>query len=98
MKTKLIASLLALVLVGTSQSFATEGSHSVSAGAVAVDTVLVRPACFVATVVGSAFFVLALPFAAMSKSVQQTAHALVVKPAEATFKRPLGEFEDLQYE
>jgi hypothetical protein len=56
-----------------------------------------RPACFVATVVGSAIFVVALPFAAMSKSTKKTADALVVKPAKATFSRPLGEFEELHW-
>jgi len=48
---------------------------------------------FAATVVGSAVFVVTLPFAALSKSVKSTAHALVVVPAEATFSRPLGDFD-----
>jgi hypothetical protein len=63
--------------------------------AVIVDTVVVRPACFAVTVVGTAFFVVALPFAAISKSTKSTAQALVVKPAKATFTRPLGQFDEL---
>jgi hypothetical protein len=63
---------------------------------IAADIVVVRPLCLVATVVGSALFVVALPVAALSKSVRKTGNALVVKPAQATFTRPLGEFESLE--
>ncbi len=64
--------------------------------AVAADVLVVRPACLIATVVGSAFFIVALPVAATSKSVKQTARTLVVKPAKMTFTRPLGDMEVLQ--
>jgi hypothetical protein len=40
-------------------------------------------------------FVVALPFALMSKSVNETARTLVVKPARATFARPVGEFSGM---
>ena len=59
------------------------------------DAIVVRPACLVATVVGSAAFVVALPAALFSKSVKKTANTLVVKPAKATFTRPVGDMEDL---
>jgi hypothetical protein len=59
------------------------------------DVTLVRPACFVATLIGSAFFIVALPFAAVSGSVKKTADTLVVQPAEATFTRPVGDFSSL---
>ena len=59
------------------------------------DLVLVRPGCFLVTIVGSAVFLVALPFAATSGSVKQTADTLVVHPAEATFTRPLGDFSTL---
>ena len=60
------------------------------------DVTLVRPGCFVATLVGSAFFVIALPFAAMSGSVRSTADTLVMTPANATFTRPVGDFSSLE--
>ena len=60
------------------------------------DVTLVRPGCFIATVIGSAFFVVALPFAAASGSVKQTAHTLVMQPAQATFTRPVGDFTTLE--
>ena len=59
------------------------------------DVTLVRPGCFLATMIGSAFFVLALPFAAASHSVRKTADTLVVTPAQATFTRPVGDFSTL---
>jgi hypothetical protein len=64
--------------------------------AIFADVVLVRPMAFAATIIGTAVFLVALPVAAISKSVQPTANALVVKPAQATFTRPLGDFEALQ--
>jgi hypothetical protein len=59
------------------------------------DVVIVRPGCFVATVIGSVVFIVALPIALTSGSVKETADALVVKPAEATFTRPIGDFSTL---
>jgi hypothetical protein len=60
--------------------------------AMVVDTVVARPACLAATVVGSVFFVLSLPFSLASSKVDRAAEVLVVNPARATFTRPLGEF------
>ena len=59
------------------------------------DVALVRPGCFVTTVLGSAVFIVALPIAVISRSVKQTADTLVVQPAKATFTRPLGDFSTL---
>lgn len=57
-----------------------------------VDLVVLRPLGLVTTVVGSVMTVVALPFTIPSGSVGDSARALVVKPAEYTFKRPLGDF------
>jgi len=59
------------------------------------DVALVRPGCFIATVIGSAVFVVALPFAAASGSIGKTADTLVMTPAQATFTRPVGDFSEL---
>jgi hypothetical protein len=64
--------------------------------AIVTDTLIVRPATFVVTVFGSVMFVVALPFAAISKSVGTTADSLVTQPAKATFTRRLGNFTDLK--
>ena len=63
--------------------------------AMAVGVTVARPACFIGTVLGATVFVVALPFAAMSKSVKKSAHALVECPAKATFTRPLGDFSSM---
>ena len=60
------------------------------------DVTLVRPGCFVAMLIGTAFFIVALPVAAVSHSVSQTADTLVVAPAQATFTRPIGDFTTLE--
>jgi hypothetical protein len=63
---------------------------------VAADALVVRPACLVATVVGSVVFVVALPWAAASGSIKRTANTLVVAPANATFSRPMGDMDALK--
>ena len=95
MKTRIVTlfCVAAILMAEVPQACAIEDG---SAEAVAADVLAVRPLCFVATVIGSALFVVALPVAAISKSTRQTAHALVVRPARATFTRPLGDMSDLE--
>jgi hypothetical protein len=96
MKTKALIILCAATLVmGDLTSSRAAGQDPVE---VITDVTLVRPGCFVATLIGSAFFVLALPIAAVSGSVKQTANTLVVVPAQATFTRPIGDFTDIEYD
>ena len=45
-------------------------------------------------VVGTAFFIVALPFALSSGSTGDTWDALVAEPFQFTFTRPLGKFEE----
>ena len=94
MKAKL-ATAICVLTIGLSG--ATYGSEYNDSGplTVATDAVLIRPAGLVATVLGSAIFVVALPVAAISKSVKKTADTLVAKPAKATFTRPLGDMNAL---
>ncbi len=94
MKQKIIALGCAAFIAVASASSAQAGTTP-SAEAVIADVFVARPACFVATVLGSAAFVVAWPFAAMSKSVDKTANTLVVVPANLTFKRPVGDLKAL---
>lgn len=66
--------------------------------AVALDAVVIRPICCVVTVVSSAVFVVALPFAAMARRVPETAETMVARPARAMFCRPLGDFKKMRHE
>lgn len=94
MKTKLVIGICAAALLLTSAPSALAEEDQPLA--VAADTLVVRPVCLAATVVGSAVFVVSLPVAALSKSVKQSAKTLVVKPAQATFTRPLGDMDALR--
>ncbi len=53
----------------------------------------IQPICFVSTVVGSAFYVLSLPVTAPLKKTKPVADTLVIRPAKATFTRPLGDLD-----
>ena len=46
------------------------------------------------TTVGTAFFIVALPFALSSGSTGDAWDALVVEPFQFTFTRPLGKFDE----
>ena len=90
-KTLLLLCALGLGLGGVSPAHASVDNSLEVVG----DLALVRPGCFAVTVLGSAIFIVALPFAAMSGSVHDTADTLVLHPAAATFTRPLGDFTTL---
>jgi len=93
MKTKLVPIVCAAAIAIIIPSRAVGSPHSDST-ATAMDALVGRPLGFAATVVGSAIFVVTLPFSATSGSIKSTAEALVLKPGRDTFVRPLG---DLNY-
>jgi len=88
-KTIALVSTLALINAGCPRCLAAPDPALITA-----DALLVRPVSLVGTIFGSLVFVISLPVSVPSKSVHRTARALVVKPAHATFKRPLGDFDD----
>lgn len=92
---KLRAGLLAGVLLVMPVCSAAQTAGTVSgdkATDMMVDVVVMRPLGLVATVIGTVLTVVALPFTLPSGSVEASAHELIVKPAEYTFQRPLGDF------
>lgn len=95
MKTKFLT-LVCLVAITfctvTPTAVADESSSSLE---VIADVLVVRPGCFIATICGSVLFVVALPVAAISRSINSTANTLVVIPAKATFTRPVGDLDSL---
>ena len=95
MKTKLITLACILAIGLGSITPAVAAGDDPSSLDVVADVFLVRPGCFLATIAGSAIFVVALPVAAISKSVHSTANTLVIGPAKATFTRPVGDMDDL---
>ncbi len=95
MKTRITTVLLALAMGAAAFAQESTGTTKPNPSPVvkAADAVIVRPICFASTVVGSALFVLSLPVTAPLKKTKSTADMLVVKPANATFKRPLGDMD-----
>lgn len=92
MKKKVIA-IVCTAAIGWATSTPAFASPEQDPLVVAADALVVRPALLVTTVAGSAVFLVALPFAAISKSVKSSARSLVVAPAAATFTRALGDFD-----
>ncbi len=63
-------------------------------GPMMMDAIFVRPVGLAAIVFGTAVFIVSLPFALASGSVEPVGRALVVKPFKFTFTRPIGDFGD----
>ncbi len=91
MKKMVIAAVMVLALISTSVPALAEDGATVATAMVA-DVFIARPAGIVATILGTAVFIVALPFAALSRSVEPVAETLVVAPFKFTFTRPVGDF------
>ncbi|GAA0582295.1 hypothetical protein GCM10008997_33860 [Halomonas salifodinae] len=61
-----------------------------SGGAMVADALIGRPLLVVATLGGTAVFLVSLPFTALGGNVDAAAETLIRTPAEATFRRCLG--------
>jgi hypothetical protein len=59
----------------------------------AADLLLVRPISLIGTVLGTAGFIVSLPFTLPTGSAGDAGRALVGRPFEYTFNRPLGDFQ-----
>lgn len=92
MNSRILVSLTLLALLLASATPARASDEK--ATAVVADALVVRPACVAATLLGSAVFVIALPFSALTKNVHATAHVLISGPAHAAFVRPMGDFDE----
>ena len=71
-------------------TFAQETYEEPTALAMTGDLLLARPALLVMTVLGTAAFVVSLPFSALGGNVGSAADTLVAGPGKATFVRCLG--------
>ena len=87
----LVAAILIFALIN-SQLWADEKERP-SSGSMMID-VPVRILSLGLTVVSTAIFIVALPFALASGSTGDAWGTLVVDPFEFTFTRPMGQFED----
>jgi len=62
------------------------------AGPMMFDLLLIRPVGVAATVIGSALFVVSLPFSAIGGNTKPAYEKMVKEPAKYTFTRPLGDY------
>jgi hypothetical protein len=83
--------LLAMTSPGQAEDYVPVAAQKeVTAEAMLVDVIVLRPFGIAATVLGAAVFVVSLPFTLPTRSVDKAAQKLVVDPAKFTFVRPLG--------
>ena len=97
MRNRLVSALLAVALGAMPVCATAQQNDSVTgdrATDMVVDAVVMRPLGLVATVVGTVLTVVALPFTIPSGSVETSARELILRPADYTFKRPLGDFSN----
>jgi len=84
-----VATVVCLLLTGLAP-YPVLAQEEPSAGAMTADLVVARPLGIVATALGSAAFIVSLPFSALGGNVKESADALVVGPAKSAFVRCLG--------
>jgi hypothetical protein len=90
MKKIVVLTLIVSFLAASVPAFGYDGYDD--APLMMFDALVVRPVSLAAIVVGTAFFIIALPFAATSGSVAPVARSLVESPFLYTFQRPIGNF------
>jgi ABC-type Fe3+ transport system permease subunit len=86
------AALLCAAAVPASEE-RTDVDDAPSAEQMAVDLVVLRPLGLAGTVIGTAVFIVALPFNALTLNFKDPARRLILEPAEYTFVRELGDIE-----
>jgi hypothetical protein len=89
----LIAAVLALTPAASALAQQDNTRTGDRATDMAVDLVVVRPLGLVGAVIGTAGFIVALPFTLPTGTAGETARAWIGEPLEYTFNRPLGEFD-----
>lgn len=67
-----------------------------SSTAIVFDVLITRPLGIVATAVGTAVFIVGLPFTIPTRSVGVAAEKLVVDPLAFTFRRPVGHIDNFK--
>jgi len=87
--------IAALIFIPSATSVAADSEPpkgDISAGAMVVDLLLIRPLGVVSIVLSSAVFVVSLPFSALGGNTGDAAQKLIAEPVKYTFSRPLGDF------
>jgi len=89
--TRYFTTAVAVLLLGfASHGHAQAVEESPSALAMTGDALFARPVLLATTIVGSAIYLVSLPFSALGGNAGEAGRVLVAGPAEATFVRCLG--------
>ncbi|GAB6192495.1 hypothetical protein [Desulfocastanea catecholica] len=96
-KTLMTCFLIVALLVSPFSALAETGKPTpeqgkISPEAMSIDIIAARPLGLAATVLGTVVFVVSWPFSALGGNSEQAWDTLVVSPAQYTFQRPLGDF------
>ena len=96
-RTLVVFTVVALVFTSTGFSaLAQEGlelDNKAPAESMVADFCVMRPLGIGATVVGTAFFIVSLPFSALGRNTGTAWNKMVADPFTFTFARPLGEVD-----
>jgi len=84
--TVMVAGLLSFSAIGHANTL----DESPSALAMTTDALIVRPVLLATTIVGSAVYLVSLPFSLLGGNTAEAGEVLVAGPARATFARCLG--------
>ncbi len=94
---KLFSYILAFSLAVSNIAFSSSvaasdiGNERPTGGTMLVDAFMVRPFMLVGTILGTATYIVTLPFSLLGGNAGEAGKKLVVEPAAYTFVRPLGE-------
>ena len=88
----LVTALVFIPFTTSALAESTTATRDRSAGGMTVDLLMVRPVGIASVVLGSAVFVVALPFSLLGGNTGESAKKLIAEPAKFTFVRPLGDF------
>ncbi|SFL88914.1 hypothetical protein [Marinobacter zhejiangensis] len=86
----LTSTMAACLLAFASVGHASAVDESPSALAMTADAVIARPLLLATTVVGTAVYIVSLPFSLLGGNAGEAGEVLVLGPAKSTFVRCLG--------
>ncbi|OQX23800.1 MAG: hypothetical protein BWK80_24120 [Desulfobacteraceae bacterium IS3] len=87
-----IAMLISVSFGSAAEAQRNAATEDKDPGAMTFDLLVVRPLGMLATLLGSAAFVVSFPFSAMGDNIEPAYEKMVESPALYTFYRPLGSF------
>ncbi|MBZ0221325.1 MAG: hypothetical protein K8I01_12955 [Candidatus Methylomirabilis sp.] len=89
----LLAALVLFLAVAPAQAASTMEKGEPTSSEIIFDVLVGRPLGIVATVLGTAVFIVGLPFTIPARSVGVTAEKLIADPFKYTFARPVGDID-----